>query len=66
MPTPSTQPLLSVPAVAALLAVHADTVRELIHARRISAIKVGRHYRIRPAAVEEYLQHQFNTRKGAQ
>lgn len=46
---------LSVLEVAAVLGVHRSTVNELIAARRIAALQVGRSWRIRQSALDDYV-----------
>ena len=45
----------SVPEVAEILGVCPDTIRALIASRRIASLKIGRHFKIRRAALDEYV-----------
>lgn len=47
--------LLTVAQVAQSLQISEEMVRDLIHHRRLAYVPVGRHYRVRPAAVEDYV-----------
>ncbi|MEV7772820.1 helix-turn-helix domain-containing protein [Kitasatospora sp. NPDC086791] len=49
------EPLLDVNQVAELLGTTPRFARRLVAERRIEFIKVGRHVRVRPAVVAEYL-----------
>lgn len=47
--------LLDMKSVAAMLKVNYETVRRLTASGAIAAIRIGRNYRYRPAAVEKFL-----------
>jgi excisionase family DNA binding protein len=47
--------LLTTAKVAEVLGVHENTVRSLIKGKRIAYLRIGRHYRFRQSAIEEYV-----------
>jgi excisionase family DNA binding protein len=50
--------LYSVREVAGLLGVHPETVRRMIHAGTLDAVRVGRVLRVEEASLQEYLARQ--------
>ncbi|MFQ5342295.1 MAG: helix-turn-helix domain-containing protein [Anaerolineae bacterium] len=56
--------LLTVEQVAEILQVHPQTVYGLLRAGHIRAAKVGRAWRVRPQAIDEYLEEQMQANGG--
>ena len=56
--------LLTVDQVAEILQVHPQTVYSLLRAGHIRAAKVGRTWRVRPQAIDEYLEEQMRANGG--